>query len=44
MLISYTFEIEEKVKDKIEKHAKDEGRSLASQVRIALEEYSEKLK
>lgn len=44
MLVSYTFEIEDKTKDKIEKIAKEEGRSLASQMRIALDEYAEKLK
>lgn len=43
MLVSYTFEIDDKVKDKIEKVARDEGRSLASQIRIALEEYTEKI-
>lgn len=41
MLVSYTFEIDDKTKDKIEKLAKDEGRSLASQIRIALDQYVE---
>lgn len=44
MLVSYTFEIEEKTKDKIEKLAKEESRSLASQIRIALDEYADKIK
>jgi len=44
MFVSYTFEIEEKTKDKIEKLAKEEGRSIASQMRIVLDEYVEKLK
>ena len=44
MLVSYTFEIEEKTKDKIEKFAKDESRSLAAQIRIALDNYAENLK
>ena len=42
MLVSYTFEIDDKCKDKIEKEAKESGRSLASQMRIILEEYLEK--
>lgn len=42
MLVSYTFEIEDKIKDKLEKIASEERRSLASQVRIALEEYVNK--
>ena len=44
MFVSYTFEIEEKIKDKLEKIAVDEKRSLASQMRIAIEEYVEKKK
>lgn len=43
MLVSYTFELDEKTKDKIEKLAKEEGRSLASQMRILLDEAAEKL-
>ena len=39
MLVAYTFEIEEKTKEKIERLAKDEGRSIASQVRIILDEF-----
>lgn len=39
MLVSYTFDVDEKVKDKIEKIAKDQKRSLAAQIRIALDEY-----
>ena len=41
MLVAYTFEIDERVKDKMEKIANDEKRSLASQMRIAIEEYVE---
>lgn len=44
MLIPYTFEMEEKVRDKIESFAKEEGRSLASQMRIIMEDWVEKLK
>lgn len=44
MFVSYTFEIEEKTKDKIERIAKQEGRSIASQMRIVLDEYVEKAK
>ena len=44
MLVSYTFEVDEKTKDKIEKFAKEEKRSLASQMRIALDEYADKIK
>lgn len=43
-LVSYTFEIEESVKEKIEQIAKAEKRSLASQMRIALEKYVENAK
>ena len=44
MLVSYTFEIDDKTKEKIEKHAKDESRSLAAQIRIALDEYADNIK
>ena len=41
MLVPYTFEIDERVKDKLE-HLADEGhRTLASQIRMILEEYTE---
>lgn len=44
MLVSYTFEIEDKVKDKLERIATDEHRTLASQIRMVLEEWLEKQK
>lgn len=44
MLVSYTFEIEDKVKDKIERLADEAHRSLAGQIRLILEEYLEKQK
>ena len=40
--MSYTFEIEDRVKEKLEKIAGDEHRTLASQIRLALEEYLDK--
>lgn len=43
MLVSYTFEVEDKVKDRIQEIADLEHRSLASQMRIALEKYIESL-
>ena len=44
MLVSYTFEIEDKMKDKIERIADESHRSLAGQMRLILEEYLEKQK
>jgi len=44
MLVSYTFEIEDKVKDKIERIADEEHRTLAGQIRLVLEEFLEKRK
>lgn len=44
MYVSYTFEIDDKVKDKLEKIANDEHRTLASQIRLALESYLEEKK
>lgn len=41
MLESCTFDIDDKVKDKIEKIAKDNYRSLSAQIRMILEEYVE---
>ena len=42
MLVSFTFEIEDKVKDKLERIAKDEHRTLAAQLRLITEEWLEK--
>ncbi len=44
MLISYTFDIEDKTKDKLERLANDGHRTLAAQVRMVLEEYLENQK
>jgi predicted transcriptional regulator len=44
MLNSYTFDIEDKMKDKLERLAVEGHRSLAAQVRMILEEYLEKQK
>lgn len=41
MLLSYTFEIEEETKNKLEKLAEEEHRSLAGQIRVILETYLE---
>lgn len=41
MYVSYTFEIDEKIKDKLEKIANEEHRTLASQIRLVLERYLE---
>jgi predicted transcriptional regulator len=44
MFVSYTFEIDDKIKDKIERIADEAHRSLAGQVRQILEEYIERHK
>ena len=44
MLVSYTFDIDDKVKDKLERVANDEHRTLASQIRMILEGWLEKQK
>ena len=44
MLVSYTLDIDDKIKDKIERIAVDEHRTLAGQIRLILEEYLEKQK
>ncbi len=42
MLVPFTFEIESKVKDKIEELAITEDRSMAAQLRVILDEYFSK--
>lgn len=42
MTTTYTFEIDEKLKDRLEKMAEEGHRTLASQIRMILEEYTEK--
>ena len=42
MLVSFTFEIDDKIKDKIEAMAKPQERSIAGQLRLILDEYFEK--
>ena len=42
MLVSCTFDIEDKTKDKLEKMAEENYRSLAAQIRMILEEHLEK--
>ena len=42
MLVSYTFDIDDKVKDKVERMAADGHRTLAGQIRMIIEEYLEK--
>lgn len=44
MLVSYTFDIDDKVKDKLEKIANENYRTLAAQIRMTLEESLEKQK
>ena len=44
MLVSYTFDIDLNVKDKIERVAVDEHRTLAGQIRLILEDWLEKQK
>lgn len=44
MLNSYSFDIEDKVKDKLERMAEEGHRTLAAQIRMVLEEYLEKQK
>ena len=44
MLVSFTFEIDNKIKDKIEVIADAEDRSIAAQLRVILDEYFEKKK
>lgn len=42
MLVSYTFDIEDKVKEKLEGLAEEGHRTLAGQIRMVLEEWLEK--
>ena len=42
--VSYTFQIDEVLKKRVEKIAEDENRTLAGQIRTILEEYLEKHK
>jgi predicted transcriptional regulator len=44
MLVSFTFEIESKIKDKIEEIATKEDRSMAAQLRVILDDYFENKK
>lgn len=44
MLVSYTFEIDNKIKDKIEEIAVEEHRTIAAQIRLILENYLEEKK
>ena len=44
MLVSFTFEIDNKIKDKIEELSIAEDRSIAAQLRVILDEYFEKKK
>ncbi len=44
MLVSYTFEIDDKLKSKLEKIAEDEHRTLAGQIRAIFEEWLEERK
>ena len=44
MDVQHCFAIDERVKDKLEKMADDGHRTLAAQIRMALEEYLEKQK
>lgn len=41
MLVSYTFDIDNKIKDELERISVDEHRTLAAQLRMALEYYLE---
>ena len=41
-LVSYTFEIPEKMKAQLDRIADEEHRSLAGQIRLVLEEYVDK--
>ena len=42
MLVSYTFDIDDRIKDKLERQADNGHRTLAAQIRMILEEYIEK--
>lgn len=42
MEVSYTMQIDDKLKSKIEKIAENENRTLAGQIRHILEEFTEK--
>ena len=44
MLVSFTFDVDSKIKDKIEELAVKEDRSLSAQLRVILDEYFEKRK
>ena len=44
MNVTYSMELDDKMKDKLEKIANDQRRSLASQIRLILEEYLDGLK
>ena len=44
MLNSYSFDIDDKAKDKLERLAEEGHRTLAAQIRMVLEEYLEKNK
>lgn len=44
MLVSYTFDVDDKVKDKLERMAVDEHRTLAAQIRMILEDFLDKQK
>ena len=44
MNVSYTLDIDDKIKDKLERIADSEHRTLAGQIRLILEEYLEKVK
>jgi len=43
MLVSYTFEIDDKIKERIEKIADKENRTLAGQIRTILEKYLQEI-
>ena len=42
MLVSFTFELDSKIKDKIEEIAVSEDRSIAAQLRVILDDYFDK--
>jgi len=44
MLVSFTFEIDDRVKDKLERIAKEEHRTMAAQLRMITEEWLDKQK
>ena len=44
MFVSFTFDVDNKIKDKLEELALKEDRSLSAQLRVILDEYFERKK